>query len=67
VIDQTGLIGRFDYKLEWAPEPTTPTADAPAGPTFLQALEDQLGLKLKSTRAPVRTLVIDHIERPSEN
>ncbi len=73
VVDQTGMSGRFDYRIEWTPEPNvTSTPSAPVqsdlqGPTFLQALNDQLGLKLKSTVAPVRTLVIDHIERPSEN
>ena len=65
VIDQTGLTGRFDYKLQWTPDPATPT-DEP-GTTFMQALEDQLGLKLKSTRAPMRILVIDHIEPPTDN
>jgi uncharacterized protein (TIGR03435 family) len=59
VIDKTGLTGRFDYTLEWAPEP--------AGPTALQALRDELGLKVESTRGPVQILVIDRVERPSEN
>ena len=37
------------------------------GPTFLDALREQLGLRLESAKAPLRVLVIDHIERPSEN
>ena len=75
VVDHTGLSGRFDFKLEWVhetnaagPVPGSPLpADAPAGPTFLEALNDQLGLKLEAAKAPVPALVIDHVERPSEN
>jgi uncharacterized protein (TIGR03435 family) len=50
--------------------PPTPNADAPEappGPTFLEALREQLGLKLESTKAPLPILVVDHVERPSEN
>ena len=70
VIDKTGLTGRFDYTLEWAPDPppsASPAPPEPAGPTVLQALRDELGLKVESTRGPVQILVIDKIERPSEN
>jgi uncharacterized protein (TIGR03435 family) len=77
VVDQTGLTGRYDFTLEWfdetgafGPRPPAPAPGAaadPQGPSFLEALRDQLGMKLESTRAPVQFLVIDHIERPSEN
>lgn len=73
VVDRTGLSGRFDFSIEWAPEPvgpSAPNADATAdvrGPGFLEALREQLGLKLESTKAPLRAIVIDHVERPSEN
>ena len=74
VIDRTGLQGSFDFTLEWAPEangPPRPDGGAappePAGPTALEALHDQLGLKLEGTKGPVRILVIDQVERPSEN
>ena len=71
VIDKTGLAGRFDYTLEWAPDPSPSASPAappePVGPTSLQALRDELGLKVESTRGPVQTLVIDRVERPSEN
>jgi uncharacterized protein (TIGR03435 family) len=72
VIDQTGIDGRVDFTLEWVREsmdPAPPTARLPdpEGPTFLQALHDQLGMKLESTKAPLRILVIDHVEQPSEN
>ncbi len=73
VIDQTGLSGRFDFALEWAPESNAaapPNAGPPPdvqGPGFLQALREQLGFKLVSTKAPMQVLVIDHVERPTEN
>jgi uncharacterized protein (TIGR03435 family) len=71
VIDKTGLSGRFDFTIEWAPD--APSSDSPAapseplGPTSLQALRDQLGLKVEAARSPVQILVIDRVERPSEN
>ena len=73
VVDQTELSGRFDFSIEWTPEsnrPPLPNSDAPAdlqGPAFLEALREQLGLKLQSTKAPLTILVVDHVERPSEN
>jgi uncharacterized protein (TIGR03435 family) len=73
IIDKTGLTGRFDFMLEWARERRTPAgsdspvASDPIGPTLLEALRDQLGLKLESTKASIPILVIDKVERPSEN
>ena len=73
VVDQTGLSGRFDFTLEWTQElngPSQSGANASLdsqGTTFLEALKDQLGMKLKSTKAPMDVLVVDHVERPSEN
>jgi uncharacterized protein (TIGR03435 family) len=72
VLDQTGLNGRFDFWIEFAPPPgaPAPNGEAPAeveGPAFLDALREQLGLKLESTKAPLTVLVIDKVERPSEN
>ncbi|HWE50137.1 MAG TPA: TIGR03435 family protein [Bryobacteraceae bacterium] len=73
VVNQTGLNGEYDFQIEWAPEPKssgTTGVDAQtdtSGPTFLDALREQLGLKLESTKAPVEILVIDHVELPSEN
>jgi uncharacterized protein (TIGR03435 family) len=67
VVDRTGLIGRYDFRLEWTlDEPGSPAADGP-DTTFLEALKDQLGMKLEPIRAPVKVLVVDHLERPSEN
>jgi uncharacterized protein (TIGR03435 family) len=72
VIDRTGLSGTFDYTLEWAPGNPSAAADPEgaeemAGPSFLQALRDQLGLKLVPQMGPMDFVVLDHIERPSEN
>jgi uncharacterized protein (TIGR03435 family) len=76
VVDRTGLDGLYGFTLEFAREPlgatSPPPGAAPAGnagnaPSIFTALEEQLGLKLQSDRGPVETLVIDSIERPSEN
>jgi uncharacterized protein (TIGR03435 family) len=72
VVDQTGFSAGIDYEMEWTREQNPvgpPDANPPPdpGPTFLQALREQLGLKLEAARAALRVLVIDHIERPSEN
>ena len=74
VVDQTGLTGHFDFKLDWAPGNAAPTPDSeistspdPPGPSIFTALQEQLGLKLESTKAPVEVLVIDHVEAPSDN
>jgi uncharacterized protein (TIGR03435 family) len=72
VLDQTGLKGNFDWIIEWTPQfngPVPPGAPQPdeSGPTFLEALRDQLGLKLDSQTGPVDIMVIDHIEEPSPN
>jgi uncharacterized protein (TIGR03435 family) len=76
VIDRTGINGTFDVHLEYARElpagaPGTPgdpasTVDTAASPIFT-ALQERLGLKLESGRGPVEMLVIDHLEKPSEN
>jgi uncharacterized protein (TIGR03435 family) len=62
VTDRTGLSGTFDVHLNWVPDAGEPSADS-AGPSLLIALQEQLGLKLESTRAPTEVLVIDHIDR----
>jgi uncharacterized protein (TIGR03435 family) len=79
VIDKTGTAGRFDIHLEFSrdefttgfrvpvPDAPIPTTSDPTGPTIFTAIQEQLGLKLVPARGPVETLVIDHVERPSEN
>jgi uncharacterized protein (TIGR03435 family) len=64
-IDRTGLKGQYDITLKWASQ-RDPSEEA-AGPSLFSALEDQLGLKLESTKAPVDVLVIDSIEKPTPN
>jgi uncharacterized protein (TIGR03435 family) len=73
VVDQTGLTGSFDLAIEWAqdligspPSAADNQAGLP-GATFQQALKEQLGVKLVKQNAQVQVLVIDHVERPSEN
>jgi bla regulator protein blaR1 len=73
VVDRTGITDRIDYRLEWTLDPNRavqPGVEVQPDPnpvTFMDAVREQLGLKLQPTRAPLRILVIDHIERPSEN
>lgn len=73
LIDKTGLTGTFDFTLEWALEdrgPKPPGADVPPeifGPSLREALQEQLGIKLQSDKAPINVYVLDRVERPSEN
>ena len=81
VLDRTGIQGRWDFTLQWTPAPNEsspqamglpPRAEPPRpadsnGPSIFTALREQLGLKLESTKGPVDILVIEHVERASEN
>lgn len=68
VIDQTGLKGRYELTLNWTEDDEPSTAsNASGGPSLFTAIQEQLGLKLESTKGPVPILVIDHAERPSAN
>jgi uncharacterized protein (TIGR03435 family) len=73
VVDRTGLDGHYDFKLDWSPDQkssdsrdSTSISDS-SGPTLFTAIQEQLGLQLESQKASVEILVIDHVERPSEN
>lgn len=68
VVDQTGLDGPYQIELDWIPDNTAaPGADS-AGPSIFTAVQEQLGLRLAGTKARVRSLVIDHIEKtPTDN
>jgi uncharacterized protein (TIGR03435 family) len=76
VLNKTDLAGKFDFTLNWMEErPVQPaSSDAavpvttdPTGPSIFTALQEQLGLKLESGKAPVPVIVIEHVERPSDN
>ena len=69
VVNRTGLPGEYDIELTWTPEAASPDGAAvdPAGLTIFTALQEQLGLKLESGKDALPTLVVDHIERPTEN
>jgi uncharacterized protein (TIGR03435 family) len=63
VVDRTGLSGSYDFTLEWAPDLNT----APTGPSLFTALDEQLGLRLEPAKVPMQVVVIDRVERPTEN
>jgi uncharacterized protein (TIGR03435 family) len=68
VIDQTGITGQYAISLSFAPvDPGAGDATQDPAPSIFQALQDQAGLKLESTKGPVEVLVIDHAERPTPN
>lgn len=73
VVDRTGLSGRYDFDLEWAPDETQfggdvspASSEATAAPLF-SAIQQQLGLRFEATRGTVEALVIDGAERPTAN
>jgi len=76
VVDQSGLTGRFDFTLKWTPDDsqfggaaahTPPSTDANPPPNLYTAIQEQIGLKLEATKAPADVLIIDHVEKPSDN
>jgi bla regulator protein blaR1 len=78
VVDRTGLTGNWDFELSYALDPAQgppglrapgeePPAVDPNAPSLFAALQEQLGLKLDATRGPVEVLVIDRLERPTED
>jgi uncharacterized protein (TIGR03435 family) len=73
VIDKTGIPGRVDVTLKWMPGTGAPLTNdgtngsVDSGPSIFTATQEQLGLKLESSRGPVQVLVIDHWETPAEN
>ncbi len=80
VLDQTGLKGYYNFDLKWTPDVNSPGAmpgstppgaetlppDA-SGPSIFTAIQEQLGLKLESTKSTEEAIAIVHIEKPSEN
>ncbi|HEY4359004.1 MAG TPA: TIGR03435 family protein [Acidobacteriaceae bacterium] len=75
VVDQTGLTDRFDWTLNWTPDesqfggrvPPPSAENTETYPSLFTAIQEQIGLKLEATKAPVDVYVIDHVEKPSEN
>jgi uncharacterized protein (TIGR03435 family) len=75
VIDRTGIAGGFDFKLEWMPDAahmplingSKPPEGSAEGASIFTAVQEQLGLKLESTKAPVEILVIERAEKATEN
>lgn len=73
VIDKTGLASKYDFTLKWTPDEAQsgkPGAQGEVeggGASIFTALQEQLGLKLESSKAPVETFLIDQVERPSED
>ena len=72
VLDKTRLSGKYDFDLEWAPDETQFDGQRPATPEstkpdLFAAIQQQLGLRLEATKGPVEALVINQVERPSDN
>ena len=72
VEDETGLSGTYDFDLEWTPDENQfngnlPRSVEPTKPSLFVAMQEQLGLRLEATRGPVQAIVIDRVERPSQN
>jgi uncharacterized protein (TIGR03435 family) len=67
VVDQTGLKGTYDFTLSWSEQSGAGQENGTDAPSLFTAVQEQLGLKLVPTKGPVEVIVIDHIEKPSEN
>jgi len=67
VVDQTGLTGAYDFTLDFSPPAIAEAGISTDAPELFRAMEQQLGLRLVASKAQVEVIVIDHIERPSEN
>lgn len=68
VVNNTELQGKFSFKLQWTPDSNRPVDGGTLeGASVFTAIQEQLGLRLRSQKAPVEILVIDHAEKPSEN
>jgi len=68
VVDQTGLVGKWDFKWAWTSDESRVPPDATNPPPgMFTAIKEQLGLKLEAKKAPADVYVVDHVERPSSN
>ena len=67
VVDRTGLTRRYDFQLKWTQDETRAPTDGSAPPGLFTAIQEELGLKLESTKAMADVMVIDKVERPGAN
>jgi len=67
MVDQTGLSGKYDFRLKWTFDEAKAPTDGSAAPSMFTAIEEQMGLKLELAKAPTEVLVVDRVERPSAN
>jgi uncharacterized protein (TIGR03435 family) len=68
VLDRTGLSGRYDFQLDWAPDSSACSAPAnDDGPSIFTALQEKLGLRLESTKSPMEIIVVDYAEKADDN
>jgi len=67
VLNQTGLEGKFDFDLDWRPDTGACVEERAAYPSIMNAVREQLGLVMRASKGPVEILVIDRLEKPSEN
>jgi uncharacterized protein (TIGR03435 family) len=67
VVDRTGLAGNFDFELQWSAGLPADSASGDSLPSIFAAVQEQLGLKLESTKGAVDMVIVDHIERPTED
>jgi uncharacterized protein (TIGR03435 family) len=73
VIEKTGILGNYDFTLDWSPDDAPVRAATGDGaaieqfPPFFLAMQEQLGLKLDRQNGPVEVLIVDRVERPAGN
>jgi hypothetical protein len=75
VLDRTGLAGKYKFRMSWTPDLSARGPDGPgnanladsAGPSIFTAVQEQLGLRLESTKGPVEIIIVDRVEKASEN
>ena len=78
IVDGTGLTGKYDFTLEFAPEMRNmpsmpmmagggPVTEGESAPSLFTAVQEQLGLKMQDAKDPVEMLIIDHMEKPDAN
>ena len=69
VVDQTGLEGTYDFKLEFAPElsPASPATEPSSSASLFTAIQEQMGLKLEPAKKTFEVLVVDSAQKPNEN